>query len=73
MNDAAIIEAAWALNPRTIDRARRLAVALHLLREGRTRRDVCTLLRHRFPRICQSEAWRVVDMAADMAGTGGRP
>lgn len=66
MSAEAIVEAVHVLNPRTLDRARRLSCALALLRAGMERRQACGVLRLRFS-ICQSEAWRMVDMAADIA------
>jgi hypothetical protein len=49
----AVLEAAWVLNPRSVQRARRLALAVQLLRQR------CG--------VGQPEAWRIVDMASDMA------
>ena len=60
------VSAVFVLNPRTAYRARRLVVAVSLLREGRSRKEVIALIRQRFS-VCGSVAWRVVDMAADMA------
>jgi hypothetical protein len=61
----AILEAVQALNPRTLERARRLTCALSLLRSGLPRRDACATLRLRFP-IGQPEAWRMVNLAAEI-------
>ena len=66
MSDALLLEAVFVLNPRTAERARRLACALALLRAGMQRREACTIIQQRFG-VCQSNAWRVVSMAADMA------
>ena len=66
MSEVAILECVAALNPRTLERARRLAVAVSLLRTGMHRREVSAVIRVRFG-VVQQEAWRVVDMAADMA------
>lgn len=71
MNDATVLECVFLLNPRTAERARRLACAVLLLKEGRTRREVSVILRQRFG-VGRVVAWRVVDMAADMAGGDGR-
>ena len=71
MTEAEILAAVYALNPRTGERARRLACAVALLRQGMVRREACKMLRVRFT-ICQQEAWRLVDMASDMAGDVGR-
>lgn len=62
-----LLECVFVLNPRTAARARRLAVAMTLLREGKSRREVCVVIRQRFG-VIQQEAWRLVDLAADMAG-----
>lgn len=67
MSDAAILEAVQVLNPRTIDRARRLARAIDLLNAGATRGEASKAIQQRFG-VCQSTAWRVVDIAADLAG-----
>lgn len=67
MTDDAILEAVHVLNPRTLGRARRLSVALELLRAGQTRIQACAALRLRFS-MSRFEAWRLVDMASDMAG-----
>lgn len=66
MSHDEIIEAVHALNPRALQRARRFACALALLRAGMSRREACATLRLRY-RIIQQEAWRLVDMAADIA------
>jgi hypothetical protein len=62
-----VLEAAWVLNPRSVQRARRLALAMQLLGEGQSKRDAIALLRQRCG-IGQPEAWRIVDIASDMAG-----
>ena len=65
MNAEAILEAVFILNPRTGERARRLACAVQLLRANPSRRDAAAQIRRRFA-VGQPEAWSVVDMAADM-------
>ncbi len=55
------------IDPRVIERARRLEVAMQLLRAGHARREVVVLMRQRFG-IAQPLAWRIVDKANDMAG-----
>lgn len=65
MNAEAILEAVFVLNPRTGERARRLACAVQLLRANASRRDAAAQIQRRFA-VGQPEAWRVVDMAADM-------
>lgn len=67
MSAEAILEAVSVLSPRTLDRARRLACAVNLLRAGKTRRESCAIIQDRYM-VCQSNAWRLVDMAADLAG-----
>jgi len=62
-----ILEAVFVINPRTGERARRLACAIGLLREGRSTREASVILRERFS-ISRMEAWRVVDIANDLAG-----
>ena len=62
-----LLQAVQTLNPRTLERARRLAIAVAMLRDGTERRHVCTIIRIRFD-VARSEAWRIVDMASDMAG-----
>jgi hypothetical protein len=63
----ALIEAVFLLSPRTLERARRLTCAVDLLRAGKSRREVCVIIQGRY-QVCQSNAWRVVDMADDIAG-----
>lgn len=65
MSADAILEAVQVLNPRTLGRARRLTVALELLRQGHSRRDAVALLRERY-RIARAEAWRLVDKASEL-------
>ena len=67
MTDSDVLASVFLLNPRTGERARRLACAVHLLRGGMTRTECVAQLRVRFG-ILQPVAWRVVDMASDMAG-----
>lgn len=66
MTDADTLAAVFVLNPRTGERARRLACAVHLLRSGLSRSECVAAIRVRFS-VQQPVAWRVVDMAADMA------
>jgi hypothetical protein len=63
----ALIEAVALLSPRTLERARRLTCAVELLRAGKSRREACVIIQGRFF-VCQSSAWRLVDIAADVAG-----
>lgn len=62
-----ILAAVYLLNRGTAERARRLACAVALMRSGQTRRAATMQIRTRFG-VCAVEAWRVVDMAADVAG-----
>lgn len=66
MNMKLLLEAVFVLNPRTGARAKRLVCAVQLLQGGATRGAAVALLQQRFG-ITQPVAWRVVDMAADMA------
>lgn len=61
------LEVIYALDPRVFERARRLSLAIELLRNGNVPRDVRRALRERC-RLPQQHAWRIVDMAIDMAG-----
>ncbi len=62
-----ILAAVYLLNRGTAERARRLACAVALMRAGMTRRAVTQQIRARFG-VCRTEAWIVVDVAADVAG-----
>jgi hypothetical protein len=61
-----LIEIIHTVDPTVIERARRLEVAIQLLRQGKPRREVTALLKARF-RVAQPTAWRIVDAASDMA------
>ncbi len=61
-----LLEAVFVLNPRTGARAKRLVCAVQLLQRGASRGEAIAQLQQRFG-ITQPVAWRVVDMAADMA------
>lgn len=65
MKAEAILEAVFILAPRTGERARRLVCATELLRGGMARREAVSQIQRRFA-VGQPEAWRVVDMAADI-------
>jgi hypothetical protein len=69
MSTELLLEAVFVLNPRTGKRARLLVCAVQLLRSGVPRRDVVSQIRERFS-VAQPVAWRVVEMAADMAVKG---
>lgn len=62
-----ILELVHTIDPRVLERARRLETAMRLLRSGHTRRECSGLIRAQFS-ISQASAWRIVDMAVDMAG-----
>ena len=66
--ESELLEAVFLLNPRTGERARRLVCAVRLLKGGATRRDAAAQIQQRFA-VGQPEAWRVVDMAADIVIT----
>lgn len=61
------LELIGVLDPRVIERARRLAAAIELLRSGYPPLEVRAQMRLRFG-LEQSKAWRLVDMAVDLAG-----
>lgn len=67
-----ILAAVYMLNRGTAERARRLACAVALMRAGMTRRAAVAQIRARFV-VCHSEAWRMVDMASDVAGKDNAP
>lgn len=55
------------IDPHVIERAQRLEFALRHLRAGMPAIDVRAALRRQFG-IAQPLAWRIVDMALDLAG-----
>lgn len=61
------LEVIYALDPRVFERARRLSLAIELLRSGVSLEEARRQLRERCG-LRQWHAWRVVDMAHDMAG-----
>jgi hypothetical protein len=65
VNAEAILEAVFILNPRTGERARRLACAVQLLRANASKLEAARQIRLRFE-VSQPVAWHVVNMAADM-------
>ena len=67
MTAEALLEAVFLLNPAAAERASRLAAALTLLRAGTSQHEARAQLRVRF-RISRVAAWRIVDMASDLAG-----
>jgi hypothetical protein len=60
-----LIDIIHVVDPTVIERARRMEVAMSLLREGRNRREVSGLIQVRF-RVSQQTAWRLVDAASDI-------
>ncbi len=66
-----ILELVHTIDPRVLERARRLEVAMRLLRSGHTRRECSGMIRVQFA-ISKQTAWRIVDMAVDMAGEVGK-
>ena len=62
-----LLEAVQALAPQVLERARRLQYAATLLGQGRSRREVSGLVFARYG-CTRSKAWRLVNMAADLAG-----
>ncbi len=67
MSDAELIAAVAVVGPRALEKARRLACALALVRQGMNRREVVQALRDRLG-MDRLEAWRVMSIAWDMAG-----
>jgi len=62
-----LLELIYAIDPRACERARRVKIAMDMLRAGLHRREVSGELQRRFG-VSQPTAWLVVDMAVDMAG-----
>ncbi len=62
-----ILDLVHTLDPHVIERARRLEVAMRLLRDGYSRREVSGMIHAQF-KVPRSSAWRITDMAFDMAG-----
>ena len=62
-----LLEAVQAIAPQAVERARRLQYAATLLGQGRSRRDVSGIVFARYG-CTRSKAWRLVNMAADLAG-----
>jgi hypothetical protein len=62
-----LIELVYIVDARAIERAKRLEAAISMLHDGRTRREVSGQLQRRF-QITQTSAWRIADMANDLAG-----
>jgi hypothetical protein len=62
-----LLQCVQTLNPGTLERARRLALAIAMLRGGMAHGYVRSIIRVRFE-VDRIEAWRIVDMASDMAG-----
>lgn len=60
-----ILEAVQAVDPRAVERARRLLFAATLLQSGRTPREASGLVFLRYGGH-RSTAWRIVTMAADL-------
>jgi hypothetical protein len=61
------LELIAVIEPSVIERVRRLEMAIHLLRGGMAPGEVRRALRLRLA-IAQPLAWRIVDMAVDLAG-----
>ena len=62
-----LLELVYVVDARAIERARRLEAAIALLNAGRSRREVSGELQRRFL-LTQTSAWRIADMAHDLAG-----
>lgn len=61
------LELIGVIDPKAIERARRLEVALRHLRAGMEVCEVRLAIRTQF-RTSQQQAWRIVDIAADLVG-----
>ena len=61
------LELIHVIDARVLERARRLEAAIKLLQAGKTRREASGIMSRQF-RITQCVAWRIVDMANDLAG-----
>lgn len=64
------LEMVQVVSPSALERARRLAYAVQLVRTGTPRREAGALVRERYG-CCRMTAWRVVDAAWDLAGAPG--
>ena len=60
------LAAVYTVAPASLERARRLQFAVALLRGGTLRRQASGMVRRHFS-CSHSTAWRLVDMAADLA------
>lgn len=60
------IDLVHVVDPQALERARRLEFAIHQVQSGTKRRQVITLVRSRFG-CSYWTAWRVVEMAFDLA------
>jgi hypothetical protein len=65
--DAVQLALICALDPRVIERARRVEFAIRKLRAGMSLPDVRLALRSQFG-MSQQYAWKIADMANDLAG-----
>lgn len=66
-----LLEIVHVLDPGILQRARRVEVAVRMLEDGKTPASVRAAMRSRFGML-QPAAWRLVDIAADLAVTGGQ-
>jgi hypothetical protein len=64
---ADLLEVVYAIDPQACERARRVKMAMDMLRAGLHRREISGEIQRRFG-VSQPTAWVVVDMAVDMAG-----
>jgi len=62
-----ILEVLYAIDPRPVERARRVDFAMTLIRLRMPRDAVCGEVQRKFG-VSQPTGWRIVDMAVDMAG-----
>ena len=66
------LEAVHTLSPRVLERAYQLQFAVGLIRDGTPKREASGRVRRKFS-ISFSTAWRLVDMAVDLAAVAAAP
>lgn len=62
-----IVDVLHVIEPRSLERAKRVKLALEMLQRGMPLCEVRIQIERKFE-ISRQHAWRVVDMALDMAG-----
>jgi hypothetical protein len=64
---ADLMELVFVIDAKACERARQVKLAMYLLRSGMPTREIRREMQRRFG-VSQPTAWRIVDMAVDMAG-----